>query len=407
MFSGIGFRKHPWLMIPLILLIISIFFLGFVEANTIDELNNEIDARQEELEELEERKQEERSSLEQRLNRQAALEQELEELEGYIRELQEEQALLQEEIAAVEAEIALVEQELAEAEERLSYQEELLNLRLRAIQQYGLVSYFEVLFESSSFPDFLTRLYNLSIIASNDLRLMEEIMTERELIQAWKDELDESKDELEAKRRQVAENEEEMKRAAAEREALLAELQEEITRNLQAIADLEEESQRLETMIRELIAEAESLFSGLEGELHWPIEPPTWISSGYGWRRDPFSGYQAWHGGIDIAPRNGAANFILAAARGEVIYSGWNGGYGNCIMIDHGGGTVTLYSHLSNLLARTGDVVERGERIGRAGTTGYSTGVHLHFEVREYGKEPVRTYPSGNPDYRRNPMEYF
>jgi len=403
MLAGIGTRKQIFIAALLLPLVVCVLLFGPVEAVT----NDEIDTRQEELEEVEERKREEKSVLEHRLNREAALKEELEELEIRIDELEKEQQRLQGEIGEVEQEIAHAEEELAEAEERLSYQEELLNLRLRAIQQFGVVSYLEVLFESSSFSDFLTRLYNLSIIASNDLRLIEEIQAERDLIQAWKDELEENKAELENMHRQVAANEQEMKQAADDREVILDELQGEIAKNLQAIEDLEKEAQRLDSMIRELIAQAQSQFSGIDGDLHWPIEPPTRITSGFGWRRDPFSGQQAWHGGLDIAPHNGAANYILAAERGEVIYSGWNGGYGNCLMIDHGAGTVTLYAHMSSILVSKGEVVDRGQRIARAGTTGYSTGVHLHFEVREYEKSPVRNYPSGGPDHRYDPMQYF
>jgi len=193
----------------------------------------------------------------------------------------------------------------------------------------------------------------------------------------------------------------------ANREVMIGDLQSEISLNLKAIQDLEEEAQKLDAVIRRLIAEAASQFSGLKGALHYPIESPTWVSSGFGWRRDPFSGAQAWHGGVDMAPHNGAANFIIAAAEGKVIYSGWNGGYGNCIMIDHGDGTVTLYAHLSSLQVQAGEIVIRGQRIGRAGTTGYSTGVHLHFEVREYNKPPVRSYPGGGADHRYNPTNYF
>ncbi len=392
-------------LLAIILLALFILAMVFVSAEAVT--TDEIDSKQQELEGVEDRKIEQKHALEQSLNREAALKEELKILEQRLHELQQEQQRLNNEITAVEGEIAHAEDELSEAEAQLSYQEELLNLRLRTIQQYGVVSYIDVLFESSSFPDFLTRLYNLSIIASNDLRLIEEIQSERDVIQAWKDELEENKAELENMHRQVATNEQEMRQAASDREAILDELQSEIAKNLQTIEDLEKEAQRLDSMIRELIAQAQSQFSGIEGELHWPIEPPTRITSGYGWRRDPFSGHQAWHGGVDIAPHGGAANYILAAARGEVIYSGWNGGYGNCVMIDHGGGTVTLYGHMSSLLVGKGDVVDRGERIARAGTTGYSTGVHLHFEVREYEKAPVRSYPGGGVDHRYNPMEYY
>lgn len=392
--------KRLWINILLVALIIAAAFFP-VYAVT----NDEIESRQDELEQVERRKSDEKSALEYRLNREAAIKEEIKKLENRLHELRLEQERLSGEIALVEDEIDHAEIELADAEDRLSYQEDLLKLRLRAIQQYGVVSYIEVLFESQSFPDFLTRLYNLSIIASNDLRLIEEIQAERNIIQAWKDDLEQKKSDLERMRSQVAANAEEMRRAAGDREYLLGELQEEIVLNLKAISDLEEEAQRLDEEIRRLIAESQ--FSGIDGLLHWPIEPPATISSGYGWRRDPFSGNQAWHGGIDIAPHYGAANYILAAERGEVIFSGWNGGYGNCIMIDHGGGTVTLYAHMSSLLVVKGNIVERGQRIARAGTTGYSTGVHLHFEVREFERPPVRYYPNGSPDHRYNPMNYF
>jgi len=396
-------RRNVWIIILLLSLFLTFFLAAPLSAITTEE----IEERQQELEDVEKRRRDEKSALEQRLNREAALKEELKQLENRIDELRIEQQRLAGEISAVEAEIEHAEEELAEAEEQLSHQEELLKLRLQAIQQHGVISYIEVLFDSYSFPDFLTRLHNLSIIASNDIRLVEKIQKERDIIQSWRDELNQKRDNLEGMRSQVADNEAELARAADDRLALLDELEGEIALNMKAIQDLEEEAQELDTLIQQLIAEAASQFSGLDGDLIWPIEPPTWISSGYGWRRDPFSGAQAWHGGIDVAPHGGAANYILAAAPGEVIFSGWNGGYGNCIMMDHGDGTVTLYAHMSSLLVQKGDVVSGGERIARAGTTGYSTGVHLHFEVREFNKPPVRQYPSGGPDHRNNPMNYF
>jgi len=391
-----------------LLIIVLIMFIAFGWTAPADAVtNDEIEAKQQELEEIEKKRHDEKSALELRLNREAALKEELKQLENRIETLRLEQERLAVEIDLVEAEISQAEVELATAEEQLKTQEDLLKLRLRTIQQHGVVSYLEVLFESSSFSDFLTRLHNLSLIASNDLGLIEEIKRERDIIQAWKEELELKKASLENMRRQVAANEEEMAAKAGERAVVLDSLQVEIASNLKAIQDLEQEAQQLDSLIRKLIAEAASKYSGLQGVLQWPIEPPTWISSNYGWRRDPFSGAQAWHGGVDIAPHHGAANYILAAAEGQVIFAGWNGGYGNCLMIDHGEGTVTLYGHMSSLLVGAGEDVIRGQRIARAGTTGYSTGVHLHFEVREYDKPSVRNYPSGNPDYRNNPMSYF
>ncbi len=390
----------------LILLMALLFLISFCALPVFANIHETIEEKQKELEGVEQRREDEKSALQQRLNREAALKEELLAIENRQIDLRRELERLVGEIAVVEDEIAQAEKELAEAEEQLGYQEDLLKMRLRAIQQHGVVTYLEVLFEAESFSDFLTRLHNLSLIASNDLRLIEEIQAIKRMIEEWRDELQEKRDYLVSMRQQVVDREAELERAAEERVIVLAELEQEISLNLKAIQDLEREAQELDNMIRRLIAEA-SQFSGISGSLQYPIEAPTWVSSGYGWRRDPFSGAQAWHGGIDIAPHHGAANYILAAEAGKVIFSGWNGGYGNCIMIDHGGGTVTLYAHMSSLLVQAGDIVARGQRIARAGTTGYSTGVHLHFEVREYEKPAIRSFPSGAADHRYNPSGYF
>ena len=107
------------------------------------------------------------------------------------------------------------------------------------------------------------------------------------------------------------------------------------------------------------------------------------ISSNYGYRVHPISGARRLHAGMDIAAGTGTP--IGAAGNGTVIFAGWRGGYGNCIMIDHGGGIVTLYGHQSSLATSVGQSVSTGQTIGYVGSTGYSTGPHLHWEVRVNG----------------------
>ncbi|HWI15556.1 MAG TPA: M23 family metallopeptidase, partial [Burkholderiales bacterium] len=106
-------------------------------------------------------------------------------------------------------------------------------------------------------------------------------------------------------------------------------------------------------------------------------------SSDYGWRTDPFSGQRTYHEGIDFMAEHGAP--ILAAAGGVVVYSDFHPQYGNMLEIDHGNGLVTRYAHAAKRLARVGDVVTRGAQIGEVGSSGRSTGNHLHFEVRRNG----------------------
>ena len=116
----------------------------------------------------------------------------------------------------------------------------------------------------------------------------------------------------------------------------------------------------------------------------WPVPGYFTVTSGYGNRRHPFSGRQEFHTGIDIGARSGAN--VVAAESGMVTMSGWHGGYGQTIVIDHGNGLSTLYAHNSALLAREGQWVNRGDVIARVGSTGISTGPHLHFEIRQNGR---------------------
>ncbi len=116
-----------------------------------------------------------------------------------------------------------------------------------------------------------------------------------------------------------------------------------------------------------------------------PMRWPTWgkISSRYGWRKDPFTGRKAWHTGIDIAAPTGRN--VVATAEGKVVFTGWNGNYGKCVIIRHQFGYETVYGHLSKVLVNTGDWVKKNEVVGKVGSTGRSTGPHLHYEVRRYG----------------------
>lgn len=365
---------------------------------------NQLDEKRQEQAEIEKQLEAERSSLKQQRNREESLKQELDQLDRRLKALQVEKERLAAEILRTEQEIAETEAELAEAEEQLAIQDDLLKRRLRAMHEQGSVTYLEVLLGASSFSDFLTRLNNLKIIASNDLRLVEEIQAERDRIQEIKDELELKKERLEDMQRQTLANEAEIERAAETRAQILVELQAEIAKNMKAIEELEKEAASVARIIQSLIGNNPG--SGFVGRLLWPMEPNNVITSHFGWRKNPFNSAQTtWHGGLDIAPRPTAPNYILAADTGQVILAGWNGGYGNCIMINHGNGLVTAYGHMSSLLVSAGDWVAGGQRIARAGTTGYSTGVHLHFEVWDYTKPALR---SGFPnDRRQNPMSYL
>jgi murein DD-endopeptidase MepM/ murein hydrolase activator NlpD len=171
------------------------------------------------------------------------------------------------------------------------------------------------------------------------------------------------------------------------------ELLEDIDRNReryeQAVADLQAESERISAVIQSGGSSGSGQPSGQHsGEMFWPTSGP--IVSGFGWRTHPIYGTARFHAGVDIG--GGCGQPIWAADDGRVISAGWNGGYGNTVIIDHGGGLATLYAHQTSFAVSSGASVNRGQTIGYVGTTGLSTGCHLHFEVRINGS-PVDPVP--------------
>jgi murein DD-endopeptidase MepM/ murein hydrolase activator NlpD len=164
------------------------------------------------------------------------------------------------------------------------------------------------------------------------------------------------------------------------------------------VAEIEDlsatEEANLEALIRQRQAELEAQrlaarrAAGILGEetapgvLSWPVSGT--ITSPFGYRRSPFGSGMEFHQGLDIAAPMGTT--VQAAAGGTVISAGWYGGYGNYVLIDHGGGMATGYGHLSQIFVSAGQQIQKGQAIGAVGSTGMSTGPHLHFEVRLHGK---------------------
>lgn len=150
-----------------------------------------------------------------------------------------------------------------------------------------------------------------------------------------------------------------------------------IARLDERLADREQQLRLLDTLISRKKHEDDSFVAGRP--ITWG-----WLSSRYGYRSDPFTGRRTWHDGVDLAGREGSD--IIAVASGVVTFSGERRGYGNLVEIDHGDGLVTRYAHAAELIAELGDVVEKGQVIALMGSTGRSTGPHVHFEVRRNGK---------------------
>lgn len=301
-------------------------------------------------------------------------------LENSVKKLEAEMSRLNEEVTATEIKIYETEEKLKLAEEGITTKKELLNSRLRVMYKTGQVGYIEVLLGSSDFEDLMSRADMLQKIYRHDVTLIDYMTEQKQLVEDRKAQLESYRDErtvqlneIESKKRQLAGD------MAALEGAKVA-----LTKDIKALEakedELNEDAQKLTEILKQLKLQA----TYVGGAMAWPAPGYKKVTSPFGYRIHPIYKTRKLHTGIDIAVPTGGP--ITAAQSGTVIYADWYGGYGKCIMIDHGGGIVTLYAHNSKILVRVGQQVSIGENISQAGSTGNSTGAHLHFEIRVNGE---------------------
>ncbi len=308
---------------------------------------------------------------------------------------------LGEQIIQKEADIEVTGQELELAREVEAGQYEAMKLRIKYMYERGKVSYLDMLLQSKSMIQLMNRAEYIQRISEYDRKKMDEYAAAREAVVAREEQLNQEHEELlgfqeqtEAKQQSVetllAQKNQELKNFESQiqtAQGQISEYEKDIQEQENRVRQLEAEIKRKEEEARKAAEAAGKTYNTVSlGDIRfiWPCPASSRITSGFGSRSSPTEGASTNHQGIDIGAASGSA--VLAAASGTVVISTYSYSAGNYIMINHGGGVYTVYMHCSQLLASEGQSVIQGQTIAKVGSTGYSTGPHLHFGIRANGQ---------------------
>ena len=368
---------------------------------------SEIDALKAEQAESQARQEELKEQLAGVKEDQAAAQQKRQLLQQQLEAINAELDSIDAQISYYDGEIAQKEAERREAEAKEQAQYERFCERVRAMEEEGTVSYWSILFNAENFSDMLDRLADIDAVMDYDNQVMEELTAARQELERLQAELERLQAELESARaeEQAAREQQEAKRAeqqakVAEAQKLLdqinadaAELNRQLDDEMEGAAEIQAEIARKQKQLEEERRQNNVTIDS-ETNYLWPLPGYYRLTSLFGYRIHPITGKAHSHTGIDIPAPGGTP--IQACKSGQVVTSAYHYSYGNYVVIDHGNGNSTLYAHMSSRAVSEGQMVSQGQTIGYVGTTGSSTGNHLHLEVRDnYTRvDPESKFPS-------------
>lgn len=363
-------KKGILLLLALAILIVSSFTMA---SSQITNKENDLQKIEEQIKSLDKSIRDKESSKKQIVK-------DVDNLNNNIRNLDSEINQLNADISDFEYEIIGLENDISDTTLTIDEKTDIFYERLRVMYKSKNIGYFEIIFGAKDFEDLLTRVDMIRLLVQHDTDLIENLNNEKSHLEDTKIELELKKAELENSKDNLAGKQTDLNQQVS----MLEDKKYQLSKDLEALGDqvdrLNDDANELTKIIENMKLEAKYV----GGVMTWPTPGIYRITSPFGYRIHPILNTKKLHTGIDIGVPQGTA--VVAAQAGHIIYSDWYGGYGLVVMIDHGGGIVTLYGHNSKLIAKVGQYVEKGQKISLSGTTGLSTGPHLHFEVRVNGQ---------------------
>lgn len=342
--------------------------------------NSDLQKSQEELKKIQQELKKLTQEKRVKSNEQKTIVKRMDNIETNIQSLESEIGSLYDKIQGAERSVETAKTELTLAEKKITLKNSVLNARLRAMYKMGHIGYFDVLLGSSDFGDMMTRIDMLQKIYNQDTTLLKDMRNQRQQIAEKKSSLEKYANELKNLRTNLG-----IKQTALDKDLNALEVEKvELSKDLKALEQREDQLLEDSNRLTRLLEKMKTTTKYVGGKMAWPTPGNYKVTSPYGYRIHPVYGTKKLHTGVDIsAPRNAP---VVAAQDGTVIMAEYYFGYGKTIMIDHGGGYVTLYGHNNALVASVGQKVTKGQQIAKVGSTGTSTGNHCHFEVRLKGK---------------------
>lgn len=324
----------------------------------------------------------------------------LSDIDVQINEVSKKLVSLNSKVTDLNTEISNSQQLIKQHEDNLKKEDELFKSRIRAMYKAGNIAYLDIILQSKSFSDILSRIEMITRIINYDTNLMNSIKTNKKFVENKRIQLQNQKSSYVKIKAEADSEKSALEAKSSEKKVLMTSLQKDKQSYENMIAEEEAESQSITAMIKRLKDEAaksqqnnSSSGSGKgntvpvsSGKFFCVTGSPYPITSGFGWRRHPVLNEMKFHSGIDIGVPMGTP--IHALTDGIVEYAGVMSGYGNVVMINHGN-IISLYAHNSSLLVSVGQAVKGGQLISYSGNTGLSSGPHLHFEIRDSNGNPI------------------
>ncbi len=365
-------------LLSVVFSVMMLFSQTALAAKSVNDLRNELSEKKKETEKIKERIKEKQQDKNEATTKVRQIAIEISGVQDDIESVQELIDLKQREIDSANSKIEILNNDIAKTKKKLK-------ARMKVMYEVGRTSYLEIIMESKGFSDLFTRIAAVQAIVRHDNKVMDDYANQIDELNSQKAVVEsEQAEQIEAKGL-LTEKKGELQSLKAQSDKLVKELSADIAKLEAEEKQKEKDAAALQSEINKALSKSKGtnvVYKG-NGKFQWPSAASTKITSKFGYRIHPIFNTKKLHRGIDIGAPQGSN--VLAAEAGVVLTAGYNGSYGNYVTINHGGGFVTLYAHNSKLTVKAGDKVSKGQVIAKCGSTGNSTGPHIHFEVQVNG----------------------